>query len=129
MRKSGSVRGETRLIDKAIVALNTCWVVRFEGELGPDDGGLDLEPFLSRLHARMLHAEQRRLVVDLSALTWASESAIRTFVRWAMWIEGEPASRRYTLVLRLDSRSPWQIAAFRTLASVAPDAVKIAEIS
>ena len=129
MRKSGFARGETKLIDKAIVALNTCWVVRFEGELGPDDGSLDLEPFLSSLHARMLNAEQRRLAVDVSALTWASESAIRAFVRWAMWIEGEPESRRYILVFRLASNSTWQIAAFRTLASVAPNAVKIKEIS
>jgi hypothetical protein len=125
MLGSGFVRGRYWKIDRAIVVMERRGSIRFEGELSAADAAAELEPFLSSLHARLSKFGRRRLVVDVSALSWASESAVRCFVRWAMWIEGEPASRRYELVIRADAGSAWQIAAFRTLSSIAPATVRL----
>ncbi len=69
----------------------------------------------------------QRIAVDVRALEWASESVVRVFVAWAMWIEHGAGQHNYILSFIIDPSSAWQRATFRTLQSVAPAVVELAE--
>jgi hypothetical protein len=127
VRRSGSDRGVPQPIEG--VSTDPEGIIRFSGQLGTLDSACELESCFSAWHAANVSLRRSCVIVDVSSLTWASESAVRSFVRWAMWIEGEPASIRYRLVFRIDATVAWQAAAFTALASLAPETVRVIGVS
>jgi hypothetical protein len=113
-------------IDDAQVSIGCSALVRFDGRLA-SGGAPELESVARRIHRAALGFRPRRIHVDVSALEWASEAVVRVFVAWAMWIEHGSGAHSYTLSFVIDPASAWQRATFRTLQSLAPAIVELAE--
>jgi hypothetical protein len=86
-----------------------------------------LESVARRIHRAALGFRSRRISVDVRELEWASEAVVRVFVAWTMWIEHGSGTHRYKLSFTIDPASPWQRATFRTLQTLAPTVVELAE--
>lgn len=113
-------------IDDAQVDIGCFALVRFDGR--PTSGGAaELESVARRIHRAAIAFRPKRITVDVRALEWASEAVVRVFVAWAMWIEHGSGDYGYILSFVIDGSSAWQRATFRTLQSVAPAVVELAE--
>jgi hypothetical protein len=113
-------------IDDAQITIGCFALVRFDGRL-TSGGAAELENVARRIHRAAIGFRPRRITVDVRALEWASEAVVRVFVAWAMWIEHGICGHSYTLSFVIDTSSAWQRATFRTLQSVAPAVVELAE--
>jgi hypothetical protein len=113
-------------IDDAQVTIGCSALVRFDGRLTAG-GAAELESVARRIHRAAIGFRPRRINVDVRALEWASEAVVRVFVAWAMWIEHGAGAHTYKLSFVIDPASAWQRATFRTLQSIAPAVVELAE--
>jgi hypothetical protein len=114
-------------IDDAQVTIGCSALIRFDGRL-TSGGAAELESVARRIHRAALGFRPRQISVDVRALEWASEAVVRVFVAWAMWIEhGSSGGPGYRLSFIIDPSSAWQRATFRTLQSLAPGVVELAD--
>lgn len=125
MKKAGIDRGKIRRIDEAWVGVERGMVLRVGGRLGSAGATAELERCLNRVHRAAIRYKKQSVVADVTRLAWASESAVRLFVTWAMWIAAEPATKRYVLTFQIDALSVWQRATFAALHSIVPDIAEV----
>lgn len=80
-------------------------------------------PYLERIHQAIVADEIKEFRVDVTKLTFVNSSAIRLFADWVIRVEdgGKP----YQLVFATDASRSWQRTAFRSIASLSDDCVRI----
>jgi hypothetical protein len=100
-------------------------LVTMKGTITVQDGG-GLSAFFRALHARARDSRVSEVVLDVTGLRFVNSSAIRLFVDWAMWVQGDAA---YKLRCRIDRRTTWQKTSFSALTSMVGDALIVEEAS
>jgi hypothetical protein len=80
-------------------------------------------PYLERIHEAIVADKISEFKVDVTQLTFVNSSAIRLFADWVIRVEdgGKP----YVLVFNTDGSRTWQRTAFRSIASLSDDCIKI----
>lgn len=80
-------------------------------------------PYLERVHEAIVADNLKEFTVDVTQLTFVNSSAIRLFADWVIRVEdgGKP----YVLVFNTDSSRSWQRTAFRSIASLSDDCIRI----
>lgn len=100
-------------------------LVTMKGTITVQDGG-GLSAFFRSLHQRARENKLSEVVLDVTGLRFVNSSAIRLFVDWAMWVQGDAA---YKLRCRIDRRTTWQKTSFSALTSMVGDALIVEEAS
>jgi len=100
-------------------------LVTMKGTITVQDGS-GLSSFLRAVHARARDNKLSEVVLDVTGLRFVNSSAIRLFVDWAMWVQGDAA---YKLRCRIDRRTTWQKTSFSALTSMVGDALIVEEAS
>ncbi len=101
--------------------------LRLGGSIAVKDPREPLASFFRSVHQAALSEGVTELVIDVSALTFVSSSAIRLFADWATWLKSEGAP--YKLVFRSQRSVSWQRTAFVALSSVARNVVNVEYVS
>jgi hypothetical protein len=80
-------------------------------------------PYLERVHEAIVADGLKEFTVDVTQLTFVNSSAIRLFADWVIRVEdgGKP----YVLVFNTDASRSWQRTAFRSIASLSDDCIRI----
>jgi hypothetical protein len=80
-------------------------------------------PYLERIHEAIVADKLPEFKVDVTQLTFVNSSAIRLFADWVIRVEdgGKP----YVLVFATDNSRSWQRTAFRSIASLCDDCIRI----
>lgn len=80
-------------------------------------------PYLEQVHQAIVADKLREFRVDVKRLTFVNSSAIRLFADWVIRVEdgGKP----YQLVFATDTSKSWQRTAFRSIASLSDDCIRI----
>jgi len=100
-------------------------LVTMKGTITVQDGG-GLSAFFRSLHQRARENKLSEVVLDVTGLRFVNSSAIRLFVDWAMWVQGDAA---YKLRCRIDRRTTWQKTSFSALTSMVGDVLIVEEAS
>lgn len=80
-------------------------------------------PYLERIHEAIVADQMQEFKVDVTQLTFVNSSAIRLFADWVIRLEdgGKP----YVLVFATDTTRSWQRTAFRSIASLSDECIRI----
>lgn len=94
---------------------------------GNADGSItsSLARLLAGLHAQLIAARVRDVVVDIRRLEFMSASCFNTLVSWLTSITELPPAERYQLQFESNTAIPWQRRSLRTLACFATDLVTV----
>lgn len=101
--------------------------LQIRGQIAIQEPSKTFQPYVKRVHDAILAAGVSEFEVDVTSLTFVNSSAIRIFIDWATWVS--EGGRPYLLVIRTDSKSMWQRAAFAAIRALAGDAVSIVAVA
>lgn len=89
------------------------------------DSRKDLDAYLRAVHAKVVSAELREVVVDLRSLEFMNSSCLKAFVTWVGIIHESPAKAQYKVRFLSDKKKHWQSRSLSALACFAIDLIQI----
>jgi hypothetical protein len=98
-------------------------LLRIKGTITLPDPSKKLQPFLDRVHRAIMADGVKEYQVDVTDLTFVNSSAIRLFVDWVTRLEA--SGRPYKIAFITDRTKTWQRTAFKGIASLGGESVRI----
>src|SRR5262249_39596650 len=102
MKTGDLVRGKEKRFGSAELHLLPEGVIRLEGRILSRNAKDEFDRCLRRFHDQATRNGGKRVVVDVERLEWISESAVTALVTWVLWIQQEPAQKRYTVAFKIN---------------------------
>lgn len=82
-----------------------------------------LEPYILKLHTKLVDEGIKKITVDLTRLAFLNSSGIREIVNWILLVNALPAEKRYAVHIKYSSKYLWQESSTSTFVYLNPDLV------
>ncbi|MBN2444768.1 MAG: hypothetical protein JXJ04_25655 [Spirochaetales bacterium] len=82
-----------------------------------------LEPYIIKLHNKLVEEGIKRITLDLTRLAFLNSSGIREIVNWILLVNALPAEKRYAVHIKYSSKYLWQESSTSTFVYLNPDLV------
>jgi hypothetical protein len=99
--------------------------VHFRGTISTPNPASVLNPFVDGVHALLVQASAREVLVDFTELEFCNSSGFKSFVHWLQLIQKQPAAKRYKLKFVSNPARKWQRTSLLALSCFEPSGVEI----
>lgn len=98
------------------------------GTLDSNDSTAHLQPHLLALHGQLLESGVKKVVLDVTQVSYMNSSGVKCFMTWFIKAERlkEPP---YEIQIVFDPQRTWQYVSFTTMGRIAPKVLRTQSLS
>ena len=100
----------------------TCSLV-CSGTLDASDSTTELQPQLLSLHEQLVQSGIKKVVLDVTAVSYMNSSGVKCFMSWFIKAE-RSKTPPYEIQIVFDPQRTWQYVSFTTMGRIAPKVLR-----